>query len=631
MRHPIVLLPAVVLACAGLDSAQARAGLWYRDAESPLFLHSVALWVGYAALGLPLIALVSWLLRRWRPEAPAGARWAASTVAVLVTPVLVHVQLDPYFGLGGDLGALLAPGPLALVAAAGAAGVAGATVIFMAAERLPALTVVGLLAASAAGAAHDPTPVEQEPTPAATAPADAPNILLLVWDTTRAASLDLYGRERATAPALARLGENARVYETARSASVFTLTSHLSMLTGTYPSHHGASLMRQTYDPDRTPSIARTLRSAGYRTGAFVGTSVLRGDTGVCDGFDVYDDRVDPDVTRTRLWQAVHDVQTLVAAFVPALGGNGRPHWFETFDASADDVLPRALEWIEGEDDRPWFCFVNLYDVHWPYVPSEEARAELVAPYDGRIDGYLFRSDSYEQRSERKGADLTDSDNAHLVDLYEAELLDLDQKVDDFWRAARRAAGERGLGAVITADHGEAFGEGGRYKHDDLLEVQVRIPMVVVVPRGIDGERLDGAVSGVDVAPTLLGFAGLDAQPWMPGVDLAHAAPSADRVILVENRDKTSADRIRHAVYRHPWKMVVHGEKADGAAELYDMRVDGVGLVDVADQHAGVVAELRRVLLDLRESWGADDGNGREWADGAGLADHLRALGYGGR
>ncbi|MEE2941165.1 MAG: sulfatase-like hydrolase/transferase, partial [Planctomycetota bacterium] len=429
MRHPIVLLSAVVFACAGLDSAQARAGLWYRDAEGALFLHSVALWTGYAALGLPLIALASRLLQRWRPEAPAGARWAASTAAVLVTPVLVHARLDPYFGLGGDLGALLAPGPLASVVAAGAIGLAVAALILLAARSLPALTLVGLLAAGAAGAAHDPTPAEPAPSPTVEAPADAPNILLLVWDTTRAASLDLYGRERATAPALARLGGEALVYETARSTSVFTLTSHLSMLTGTYPSHHGARLTRQIYDPERTPSIARTLRDAGYRTAGFVGTSVLRGDTGVCDGFEVYDDRVDPDVTRTRLWSMIHDAQSMLAGLVPALGGNGRPHWFETFDAPADGVLPKALEWIQEDDPRPWFCFVNLYDVHWPYLPSQESRERLVAPYDGAIDGYLFRSDSYVQQGEPKGAALTAADDAHLVDLYEAELLDLDADV----------------------------------------------------------------------------------------------------------------------------------------------------------------------------------------------------------
>ena len=61
------------------------------------------------------------------------------------------------------------------------------------------------------------------------APADAPNLLLMVWDTTRAESLGLYGNERQTAPLLASRAEDMVVFEEARSTAIFTLTSHLSI------------------------------------------------------------------------------------------------------------------------------------------------------------------------------------------------------------------------------------------------------------------------------------------------------------------------------------------------------------------------------------------------------------------
>ena len=69
---------------------------------------------------------------------------------------------------------------------------------------------------------------------------DAPNILLLVWDTTRSPSLNVYGYERDTTAWLERFAQDAVTFENARSASTFTFTSHLSMFTGVYPSHHGA-------------------------------------------------------------------------------------------------------------------------------------------------------------------------------------------------------------------------------------------------------------------------------------------------------------------------------------------------------------------------------------------------------
>ena len=61
---------------------------------------------------------------------------------------------------------------------------------------------------------------------------------------------------------------------------------------------------------------------------------------------------------------------------------------------AAGDVLASALDWIEADDPRPWFCFVNLYDVHWPYLPGPDGMA-LVNEYTGPLDGYLFRSDDW--------------------------------------------------------------------------------------------------------------------------------------------------------------------------------------------------------------------------------------------
>src|SRR5262249_22635538 len=147
--------------------------------------------------------------------------------------------------------------------------------------------------------------------------AHKPNLLLLVWDTTRAESLNLYGYGRDTTPNLARLASESIVFDHARSASRYTLTSHLSIMTGAFPSHHSARLFNKTIIPHRTPSIARTLREAVYRTGGFVGTGVLRAQTGAAFAFERFDDEVDPPVCDTDGWSLVHDLQAIAARLVP--------------------------------------------------------------------------------------------------------------------------------------------------------------------------------------------------------------------------------------------------------------------------------------------------------------------------
>ena len=399
-------------------------------------------------------------------------------------------------------------------------GIVAAVVLGRIASRLPRLVVVAfVLGLSAAVGLQRPASTrEPAPTHAATdGSIERPNLLLLVWDTTRAKSLSTYGYDRATTPVPRDLAERATVFEEARSVSSFTYTSHLSMLTGVYPSHHGGRLTRMTYDPDRTPSVARLLADAGYRTGAFVGTGVLRANTGMVEGFEVFDDRVDPAVCDTQAWKLVHDVQAVLAKVHPAFRGNGNPHWFETFQRPASQVLTNTREWIEADDPRPWFCMVNLYDVHWPYLPRGEGREKFVRPYDGPVDGYLFRSDDYHlPAGTRKGALLSEVDDRHLTDLYDAEMYDLDREVAEFLQAVETSDPGRETALILTSDHGEAFGEDDAYGHHGVLEAQVRIPMLLVHPGGEPG-RAAGRVSGVDVATTLLSIAGVEAPVHMTG------------------------------------------------------------------------------------------------------------------
>lgn len=636
-------LVAITLAClalffAGIDSATSSLSFWYRDASGWLFIATWMLWSVLAMIVL-IPTYVAWVvIGRLRPRSERGERRDAVFIGFMLmgAPVITHMGLNAFLPMGAGLGTLLSPMPLlagllCLLVSIGMAVGLGQL------ARLKGFRVIGLLGAAGLlfGMLDFSTSVEGGRS-TREAPGDAPNLLLMVWDTTRAASLGIYGNDRATAPLLAERSEGMAVYDEARSTSIFTLTSHVSMLTGTYPSHHGARLTRQSYNPAETPSIAELLRDAGYRTGAFVGTAVLNGDTGVGEGFEVFDDRVDPDVCKTSIWGMVHDIQSFLAKLSPQLQGNGRPHWFETFDRPADDVLSRALAWIDNGDSRPWFCMINMYDVHWPYLPDQAAASQFVVEgYGGTVDGYLFRSNAYRRNEAYPGETLDEKDRQYLVDLYEAEIFELDGKVDQFWESVEAATRNSGreLGAVVTADHGEAFGENEVFGHSDVQEVQVRVPFLLKAPGagpgGPESGRRGGKVSSVDIAPTLLSFAGIERPGWMPGLDLRVQQPSAQRVVLVEDRDHLGAEKSQHAVYRGDWKLLVHGFSADGAVELYNLKEDPAASEDVASFFPEVVDELRAALGDLRSSWGADGGEKGWTGDGAGLADHLTGLGYG--
>ena len=99
-------------------------------------------------------------------------------------------------------------------------------------------------------------------------------------------------------------------------------------------------------------TLAERLRSEGYRTAAFIGSSVLNAGTGLNQGFDLY-------------WD---------------LPEQGPP------ERRGGEVLGRALEWLSAQGDRRFFAWIHLFDPHSPYgAPEPFGGRYRTRPYDGEV------------------------------------------------------------------------------------------------------------------------------------------------------------------------------------------------------------------------------------------------------
>jgi arylsulfatase A-like enzyme/tetratricopeptide (TPR) repeat protein len=181
------------------------------------------------------------------------------------------------------------------------------------------------------------------------------NVLLVTVDTLRRDRVGAFGDRPGLTPALDRLAAEGVRYTRAFSHVPMTLPAHTSILTGLTPRRHGVR-NNTTFRLDRSvPTLTTILKSAGYRTGAFVGAFVLDGRFGLNRGFDEYDDR---------------------------LGHQDRPT-FESAERRASEVVSAAGNWILAAPS-PWFAWVHLFDPHAPYDAPAGARADLV-PYDAEV------------------------------------------------------------------------------------------------------------------------------------------------------------------------------------------------------------------------------------------------------
>lgn len=331
------------------------------------------------------------------------------------------------------------------------------------------------------------------------APARPQDVVLVTIDTLRADHLSLYGYERATSPEIDRWFGDGAVFERAYSTEASTSPSVASILSGRLPQGHRVRLFYQLLPDD--VALVPDLLPDEYVSAAFVSNMVLTDDAiGFGDRFDHYDDFVD-ERESARL----------------------------VFERQAGRTTDAALEWLRSERDpsRPLFLWVHYIDPHGPYRPPDAW--DVAFPKRGRRD----------VPPERIPAHVRDGgirDGNHYVERYDAEIAYADHEVGRLLDGYARLTPVDDALVLLTADHGESMMEHEQwFTHGyHVYEEIVRVPLLLRGP-GVPSGRFDAPASGIDVATTILRFAGVEPPPAMRGLDLR--APErwpASRAVFVE-------------------------------------------------------------------------------------------------
>src|SRR5690606_29517786 len=179
-------------------------------------------------------------------------------------------------------------------------------------------------------------------------------------------------------------------------------------------------------------------------------------------------------------------------------------------------------------------------------------------------------------------------------DRYDAEIAYTDAQLEKL--LAQIAAGPRADRTVVVVhgSHGEAFGEHDKTGHgSDVYEEMIRVPLLIAAPGGATGRYDARAVSVLDVAPTILDYAGASRDD-VEGVSLR---PALEKQTLERPPVLSFADR-RTAVIDWPLKLrVVRRNGGKDRLILFDLREDPKETKDIAADHGD---DLRR-LDDLRK------------------------------
>ena len=430
---------------------------------------------------------------------------------------------------------------------------------------------------------------------------NSPNVLFIVLDTVRAQSLSAYGYSRATTPQLERLAKNGVRFEQAISPAPWTLVSHATMFTGHFP-HELSADWEKPLDA-AYPTLAEDFRDHGYATAGFVANMIYCSyEMGLNRGFTHYEDypfSISEFALSSSLVSNVVNSQV-----VRALAGN-----YDVLDRkSAGQVNHDFLRWLSHNNQKPFFVFLNYFDAHEPYMPRP--------PFDAKFGQKTPRRNNLVKRWAHEGARLDKESMSPAEiqaeqDAYEGSITYLDQELGSLFDELKNEKILENTLVIITADHGEQFGEHGIFTHGNSLYLQsVRVPLLISFPAHVPAKTsVRAPVTLRDLAATIVDLVQLRDKGRFPGNSLAQFwngttnTDSATRSPLLSEVSVGPDTKPHEPLFKGAMRSLVVDRKhyilnGDGREEVYDLDSDPQENKDLAGSDEGrqVTSRFRSLL-----------------------------------
>jgi arylsulfatase len=443
------------------------------------------------------------------------------------------------------------------------------------------------------------------------------HVVILLEDALRADHLSLYGYDRKTSPFKEELLKpQGAVFMRARSQDNVTRTSLPSLMTSLLPSVTGvwdfADMLRPEY-----LTLAEVLREQGFATGSFVQNSNASAASGLQQGFDATVDEIVRGPSEKLL--------------------EGAPLW----------------NWLRANKDRNTFVYLHIVDPHGPYHPPE--------PYDDFFRQLKDDGKHPVKRDPSLDASYVKSPSAETRKaLYDGEIRHNDEVLRKFFGQLQTEGMFDNTLFVFTADHGEHFGEHGVYTHRPPGHVQVTgVPLILFhkqkIPKPL---RVEEPVQLLDVMPTILDFAGVDASglvmqgdslvELIEGRNLEHwkSRVIASEEVTMRDRAKPSRNRglrVSGSLYYGPWHFISSRifwpqrgylpeslrlkvfNQAEDPQEL-DSRLRFFPDVYLRYRYTSGLNDLQRISEDAQHRFRSS--NETDYEFDPDTLEHLKALGY---
>lgn len=458
--------------------------------------------------------------------------------------------------------------------------------------RLWSVVVIGSMAtmAVALGASRLPKHLMAS-TAHAMGRSQSPNIVLIVWDTSRADHFSSNGYFRNTTPNTDEFAQRGVLFENAISAASWTLPGTTSIFTGLLPHQHGASADTVLGSGPRT--LAELLRVGGYETAGFNANPYFGVDPcGLARGFETY---IDSTPTLGYSLDASHIGHEFIEPY--------SEEWFHRSrfnQYTAHQLNEQVYDWFDHRSERPFFLFLNYNDAHDTY--------EVPSPYDHVYGRISEKAKLLLPEAKLGRIELSADEREGVIAAYDNSLKYIDSQVGELLRYLERSPQWSNTYVIITADHGEAFGEHHTYTHGwDLYREVLHVPLVIVGPGIPAGVRITDTVGTRRIFATALEFAGAKgavlhrsslSRLWTPG----SKQNTLDESTLSEVIVTSAPGQGMISITTSEWHFIIY-YTGHGHSQLYHWTTDPMEREDVSElpENQAIVEHLKSTLLSKVE------------------------------
>jgi arylsulfatase A-like enzyme len=424
------------------------------------------------------------------------------------------------------------------------------------------------------------------------------SVILIIVDTLRPDHLGCYGYAKHISPAVDGIAKDACVFENAFSQSSSTLSSTMSIFTSLYPSSHGMFCIFKDQLPLSVKTMAQVFSGQGYNTAWF---SVLKNpsldiDAGFGRGFQEKRE-LTPEFTGSKelfAWIEKNKDRN----FFLAVDSRG-VHDFAKASPGYKTVLEKTLYLRLLQTKEDFFTPADIFD-HKQLFTGGYSRGKL------RQLLKLLSPDKHKEVKRLRDslflpqvmAEIAGKAAGSWMATYDQRIFSTDQRlIKPLCERLKKSGLYDKIVLILTADHGEEFGEHSGYGHGySLYDEVLRVPLIIKMPNvSSGGRRIKELAQNIDIMPTVLELSGIKAPPEVQGKSLTGvmsgtgAATPHEYIISEGPREKM----IRSV----EWKLI----SGDSGKKLFYIPGDPVEQHEVSGENKMIVSKMAAEL----EQWEA--------------------------